>query len=153
VDKLLLFLTIIPIILFLSFSTYYDNKLKNISVEYSKDHENLKAASGNVVLEQLNQTSHSNETFQKDKEAIEKQYFDLKTENEVLRQENERIHSELEALKSELNSQKAKFDKLYSMYQQVQNSLIEANEQVSGLYVKNKELCSKLKASGGSDAC
>ena len=92
INKVLLFLIIVPLILFAISTNYYENKIKNISDEYNKNQVLLKAT-GNAIL-QSNETNLK-ETFQKDKEFLEKRYFDLKTENEVLRNDKEKLQTEL----------------------------------------------------------
>ncbi|MBI3035436.1 hypothetical protein HYY71_03865 [Candidatus Woesearchaeota archaeon] len=151
VNKVLLFLIIAPLILFAWFSTYYDNKLNNITIGYDKSREKLQELTGKVVLEKFNETVQQKESFQKDKESLEKRYYDLKTENEELKTGKDKLHAELNSVKSELESQKANFNALQSQFQQVQNSLIAANEQISGLIARINELCSKLKNTGGSN--
>jgi len=72
VNKALLFLIIAPLILFVWFSTYYDNKLKNITIEYDKSREKLQELTGEVILEKFNETVQLKESFQKDKESLGK---------------------------------------------------------------------------------
>lgn len=108
---MLLFLVLIPIVLFISFSAYYENQLKNITIEY-KNKENLETATGKVVLKQLNETIQSKETVLKAKESMEQKYFELSNENEGLKGERDRIQAELNSLKSEYDNTKAKFEKL-----------------------------------------
>ena len=128
---------------------YYENALKNISIEYSKSMEKMQQATGKVVLEKANETIGLKESFQKDKEFFEKRDYDLSTENEALRKEKEELQAELNSVKSELEGQKSKFEKLSLQFQQVQNALINANEQISTLIYRNQELCRKLKEKGG----
>ena len=99
INRVLLFLVIAPLILFTWFSSYYENKLKNITIEYDKSIE----LTGKAVLE--NETVQLKETYQKDKEALEKGYFDLKTENEELKIEKDKLQAELNSIKSELEIQ------------------------------------------------
>jgi len=128
---------------------YYENALKNISIEYSKSMEKMQQATGKVVLEKANETIGLKESFQKDKEFFEKRDYDLSTENEALRKEKEELQAELNSVKSELEGQKSKFEKLSLQFQQVQNALINANEQISTLIYRNQELCRKLEEKGG----
>lgn len=149
VNKVLLFLVIIPIILFISFSTYYENKLKNITIEHNKS----KKVTGKAVFEQANETMQLKETFQRDKEFFENKYSELNTENENLKTEKDRLQSGLNSAKSELENLNDKFSRLQSQFQQVQNSLIHTNEQISRLLAKNNELCNKLKSKDSSEKC
>lgn len=151
INKILLFLTIVPILLFLSFSIYYENKLKNISIEYNKSQEKLKETAGNAVLEISNETFQLKESFQKDKEFFEEKYNNLNSENEELKRQRDMLQSQLNSMKSELEDINDKFNILQSRFQEVQNTLIKANEQISSLTARVNELCRKLKEAGGDD--
>ena len=145
----MLLLIIIFFLLFAWHSAYYESTLKNISTQYNKNVKQLQESTGKVVLDNVNVTIQLKETFQKDKEFFEKRYYDLNTENEELKGEKEKLQSELNSVKSELDNQKSRFDILYNQFQQVQNSLIKANEQISSLIARNQELCRKLEEKGG----
>ena len=132
-------------------TTYYENTLKNVSMQYNKNLEKLQESTGNVVVEKVNETIQLKETYQKDKEFFEQKYYDLNTENEELKREKERLQSELNSLKGELENQKSRFDTLQAHFQQVQNSLMADNEQISKLIARTNELCKKLKEAGGND--
>ncbi len=148
VNQILLFLTIIPIILFITLSIHYENKIKDISSEYNQKIENFQYVSGKAVLERLNETIGLKETALQDKEKLENEYYQLKIENEALSKEKERLQAESDLLKSQLQSQNAKFNRLESDFNQVQNSLIEANEAISKLLSRVQELCRRLEANG-----
>lgn len=145
---MLLFLVLIPILLFISFSTYYDNKLKNITTEYDKGV--LKEATGNVAFD-LNETIQSKEMALKAKETLEQKYFELSDENEGLKSEKDKMLAELNSMKSELDNTQVKFNRLQDQFQQVQDILIKANEEISSLIYRNQELCRKLEEAGGND--
>ena len=145
----MLLLLIIALVLIFSWSTaYYENALKNVSMQYNKNMEKLQEATGNVIVEKANETIQLKETYEKDKEFFEQKYYDLSIENEELKREKEGMQAELNSVKSELEDAKNKFDILQSHFQQVQNSLIKANEQISSLIYRNQELCRKLKEKG-----
>lgn len=148
---MLLFLILIPILLFIGFSTYYENQLKNITIEHGKNTEKLKEATGKIVLEQLNETIQSKEIALKAKETLEQRYFELQSENEGLKAEKDKMQAELNYVKSELEDTQVKFNSLQEQFQQVQNSLIKTNEQISSLIARTNELCRKLKEAGGND--
>ena len=128
VNKALLLLVLVPLLLFAWFSDYYYSNLKNITVELNKTQ-----ISGNAAI---------GSSLQKDREVLEKGYSELRSENELLRKENEKLKSESEASKSN-------FDKLYARFLEIQESLIKANDDLSRLSAKNKELCQRLKEKGG----
>jgi len=139
------------VLIFAWSTTYYENTLKNVSMQYNKNLEKLQESTGNVVVEKVNETIQLKETYQKDKEFFEQKYYDLNTENEELKREKERLQSELNSLKGELENQKSRFDTLQAHFQQVQNSLMADNEQISKLIARTNELCKKLKEAGGND--
>lgn len=139
VNRTLLFLVLVPIILFISFSTYYDNKLKNLSVESDKSREIL--ATGQAVFAEAN--------YSLKEDFFEERYSSLDSENEGLKQDRLKMEQELALTKSELQNLNDKFSRIQQQFQQVQNSLIQANEQISSLIFKNHELCRKLKEKGG----
>ncbi len=149
VNRILLFLTIIPIFLYIIFSIHYQNRLNEISFEYNEKLKKFEEATGNAILEQKNKTYVITETALKDKEALEVIYSGLKVENQNLANEKERLENELNSLESQLNDRNTKFDLLQAQFRQVQNSLIKSNEEISGLMAKNRQLCGSVKASGG----
>ena len=140
-NRILIFIIIALLIAFTWSSAYYDGRLSNITVYYDNKFSKL---TGNAVLNE----SSLKETFQKDKEALEEGYFELKNENDALKAEIEIAHDETSSLKSELQSQKEDFSKLQSRFAEVQNAIIKANEEISRLIAKNNELCRKLKEKG-----
>lgn len=133
VNKVLLFLLIVPIVLFISFSTYYDNKLKNLAIESDK-------ITGRVSLAEANSSKE---------EFLEEKYAYLSLESEDLKQDRLKMESELALTKSELQNLNDKFSRLQQQFQYIQESLVNANEQISKLIAKNNELCRKLKEKGG----
>ena len=151
INKILLLLIIIFFLLFAWHTAYYESTLKNISMQHNEEIKKLQQSTGKVVLEKSNETIQLRENYQKDKEFFEQRYYDLSTENEELKGEKERLQSELNSIKSELENIKAKFDILLVRFQEVESSLVKSNEQISSLISRNRELCDKLKSSGGSD--
>lgn len=143
-------MTILPILIFIISSIHYDNRLKNISMEYEQKSKMLKESTGSIVLEQLNETIQSKETALKAKEALEKSYFDLKLENEELIKQKEILEIELNSVKTELKDKNAKFDILSARYKEIEDGLIKAYDDISRLNARVKELCQKVKESGGN---
>ncbi len=137
----------------MSFSIYYENKLKNISIEYNKSRESFQEATGKTVLENVNETIQLKETFQKDKEALEKSYYDLKTENEGLIRDYDKLKAQIDSVKSELERSKSNFDKLQNQFKQVRDSLASADQEISRLAGKVNELCSRLKTYNADEKC
>ena len=67
VNKVLLFLTIVPIILFIALGVNYENTIKNVKDEYNK---NLEEVTGNLDLQKLNETNKLKETSLQAKEML-----------------------------------------------------------------------------------
>lgn len=128
VNKVLLLLVLVPLILFVWFSNYYYTSLQNITAEFNET-----KAAGNII---------QSDSFQKDREVLDKSYSELRNENDALRKENER-------LKSQLDRKSADFSIIQDRYVDIQSSLINANDDLSRLSAKNKELCQNLKEKGG----
>jgi len=150
-NKILLLLVLVPLLLFAGFSAYYQGTLKNISTEYSKNTEQLEKITARLVSEETksNETLQLKETVQKDKETLEGNYNEIKNENQALKKEKAALEqdlistkSELSKTESELQTKKSEFDILKGKFQQIQNSLIEANDQISRLISRVSELCS-----------
>ena len=155
-NKTLLFLVLVPLILFAGFSAYYQETLKNISTEYGQNREQLEKVTGELILEETkaNESLQVKETVQKDKEVLEKGFNELKNENLVLKKEKSSLEqelisvkSELQKTKSEVQEEKEKFNLLKLRFDAVEKGLIKANEEISRLIARIKELCS----SGCSD--
>lgn len=153
VNKFLLLLIIVLVLVFIWSTAYYENALKNVSIQYDKNLKKLQEATGKVVLENINETVQLKETYQKDKEFFEQKYYELNTENEELKREKDRLQSGLNSVKSELEDTKNKFNILQNQFQQVQNSLITANEHISRLIARVNELCQKLKSYNPDEKC
>lgn len=151
VNRILLFLVILPIILFSGFSIYYYNQLQNISTEFNKSKEMLLSTAGQAVRESYNETIQLKESFQKDREALEKGYSDLNAENQQLAINNEKLKAELDSTKSELEDYKSKFGILEQRFKELQENLIKANEELGKLKSRVRILCKKLEEAGSSD--
>ncbi|MBI1936167.1 hypothetical protein HYS31_07025 [Candidatus Woesearchaeota archaeon] len=145
VNKVLLFLLVVPLVLYAILSAYYESRLKDIEMKYMEN------AAGNVVFSRINETIKSNAALKSDKESLERGYYELKSSNEELNNKNQKLLSEANSLKSEIESLKDKFDTLLERFQQVQNALISANDKNAKLSGKVSELCAKLKEAGGKD--
>jgi chromosome segregation ATPase len=129
-------------------SAYYEQKLKRFSNEQKTFQEKVLLTTGQVIQGQLNETTRLKESALKDKETLESGYIELKSENSALRKEKEKLQAEANSLQSELETEKSNFKKLQIHYKHVQDSLINANEQISSLISRNTKLCEKIKENG-----
>lgn len=153
VNKALLLLIIVLLVLYSWSSIYYDNKLKNISAQFQLEQDELQAATGNLILEKDNETINLQESFQEDKEVLEKGYSDLNAENQDLTKNNTELKTELDSVKSELEEYKSKFSILEKRFNEIQDASIKINEDISRLASRNRYLCSKLKAANPEEEC
>ena len=82
--------------------------------------------------------------MQKDKEELERRYFESTNENINLTEENINLKSQVQDLQEQ-------FNKLQNRFNQVQAALEAANDGISRLIARNNELCRELKEAGGKD--
>ena len=148
----LVFLILALVVAIAIFSTFYQTKLKDISTEYENKTEALEKITAKAVSEEakVQEISQISEKVQKDKGAIEKSYTELKNENEALKTDKNNLQEELAKTKSELQDKIDKFNLLQNRFNQVEESLIEANDEISRLAAKIRNLCKQLQESGRS---
>ena len=138
VNLTLLLLIVVLILIYSIFSVHYNQTLSNVTKYYSNN--SVKSTTGNVVLQQ----NSPNSLLQKDKEELERRYFESNNENTNLTEEN------IE-LKSQLRNLQEQFNKLNNRFSEVQEALQKANDGISRLIARNNELCRELKEAGGKD--
>lgn len=142
VNKSLLVLVIFFLILFIVFTAYYENSLRNILNRYKKDQEIFGGLTANAVIEESNKTSNLKENVQKYKEYLEKRYDELSIMNENLKNENDNLKAELILIKSSIEYQKAKEIRPTQHFVLYQSKV----EEIGKLKKKINELCSEIKA-------
>ena len=149
----LAFLIIVLLLLFAGFSVYYQKNLDKINQEYKEKREELDKITAKLVSEEAKalEISQIKENAQKDKEVLEKGFNELKNENEVFKNGLSTAKYELEKTKAELQDKTDKFNLLQERFNQVEQSLVKANEEISRLTTRANELCEKLEAAGSSD--
>lgn len=121
---------VVALLIILSWSTAYNNELQKATGYAVLGNESLK------------------ETFQKDKEFLEKRYADLKFENDELRKQKDVLEAESSRVSNDLADTKSKFNILEKRFKELQDNLIKANEDIGRLIARNNELCRKLKEKG-----
>ena len=94
----LLAVVLAVLVVFVGFSIYYQNKMKEMQREYDKKAENLKAIEEKLLSkeEKLNEISELKETIKKDKETLEIGYLSLHSENKNLKTEKTNLMEDLE---------------------------------------------------------
>ena len=149
----LLFIIIILVIGFAAFTAIYQNNIEGISSEYENKSKELEKITARLISEEarMQEISRLQEKAQEDKEAIEGGFNDFRDENEKLQKDLTSIRIELEKTKSELQDKANKFNLLQLRFDQVEDSLIKANNDLSRLSARVNELCDKLQNAGGSD--
>ena len=149
----LLFIIIILVIGFAAFTAIYQNNIEGISSEYENKSKELEKITARLISEEarMQEISRLQEKAQEDKEAIEGGFNDFRDENEKLQKDLASIRIELENTKSELQDKTNKFNLLQMRFDQVEDSLIKANNDLSRLSARVNELCDNLESAGGSD--
>ena len=149
----LLFIIIILVIGFAAFTAIYQNNIEGISSEYENKSKELEKITARLISEEarMQEISRLQEKAQEDKEAIEGGFNDFRDENEKLQKDLASIRIELENTKSELQDKTNKFNLLQMRFDQVEDSLVQANNDISKLSERVNELCDNLESAGGSD--
>ena len=149
----LVFFIMVLVIAFAVFTAVYQNKLESISLEYENKSQELEKITARLISEEtkMQEISRLQEKAQEDKEVIEGGFNDFRDENEKLQKDLTSIRIELEKTKSELQDKTNKFNLLQMRFDQVEDSLIKANNDLSRLSARVNELCDKLQNAGGSD--
>ena len=149
----LVFFIMVLVIAFAVFTAVYQNKLESISLEYENKSQELEKITARLISEEtkMQEISRLQEKAQEDKEVIEGGFNDFRDENEKLQKDLTSIRIELEKTKSELQDKTNKFNLLQMRFDQVEDSLIKANNDLSRLSARVNELCNKLLSAGGSD--
>ena len=137
-NRVLLFLVLVPLILFAWFSGYYSNSIEKIAGNCTIASE-YSVPSPDIVS-----------NLKKDKELLEQGYADIRSEKEAVELEKQRLDEYSKSLKVECNTAQSTTSVYESRYNEIQGRLSTANEQISSLISKNNELCSRLEENGGS---
>lgn len=146
-DRNLIVLIIFFLILFISFTVYYESELRGISVKKWQNDKQIEEVTAQVMLEKLNSTERLNKLALIDKEFLEEKYSDLVVQHENLKKENSGLQEELTLMKSELEYQKVKIDGPVAQFRLIQDK----NEQIKQLKEKISALCQSLKENNISD--
>lgn len=143
--SLLLFITFF-LVMFISFTIYYEYKLRGIVAEKNINEEMLGEITARMTFEQLNSSARLkqlalvNKTIA-EKELLEQKYNELAEQNENIRKEKEALQNQTSLLKSEMEYQKIKLDGPTAQFRMIQDK----NEEIKQLGERIKELCLMLK--------
>ena len=139
-NRVLLFLVLVPLILFAWFSGYYSNSIGKIS----------KNCTISVGAEYSVPSPDIVSNLKKDKELLEQGYANIRSEKEAVELEKQRLDEYSKSLKVECDTAQSTTSVYESRYNEIQGRLSTANEQISSLISKNNELCSRLQEKGGN---
>jgi chromosome segregation ATPase len=156
----LIFMILILIIAITGFSIFYKFKLENVSIEYENKSKQLEEITAKAISEEakIQEISQSKETLSNDKAVLEEGYSSLNNENQELKKEKTILEEEIASVKLELGKTKSElkekvnnFNLLQARFDQIEGSLVKANDEVSSLAAKVNDLCKELEAAGGND--
>lgn len=129
------------LILFISFTVYYESELRSLSAKKGQNDRQLEEVTAQFIVEKLNSTERLNKLALIGKEFLEEKYSDLVVRYESLKKENSGLQEELTLVKSELEYQKVKIDGPVAQFRLIQDK----NEQIRQLKEKVDALCQNLK--------
>ena len=147
VNKSLLVLMIFLLVLFITFTVYYEYTLRNISAGQNEHDKKFSELTAQAIFEKLNKSTRLKEIALIDKASLEEKYNDLAAQNENLKKEKITLQEEITLLKSQLEYQKVKLDGPVAQFRLIQDK----NQQISQLKEKIDALCLRLKDSNSSD--
>ena len=146
VDRTLLVLLIFFLVLFLSFTVYYETTLrKTLSIKGESD-KILSEVTAQSIMEKLNATDRIRKYASIDREMLEEKYSDLLVQQENLEKEKTKLQEELILLKSQLEYQQVKIDGPVAQFKLIQ----EKNQQINELKEKIDALCLMLNSTNFS---
>ena len=143
VNKSLLMMIAFFLVMFITFTVYYQIELKNVVSEKSKYDEKIGAITAQLILQKINKSNSLNEIAQMDKAVLEYRYNELAADNQKIQNEKEAFQQEIILLNSEIEYQKVKIDGPVEQFRLIQ----EKNQQISQLKKVIDLVCSKLNNS------
>lgn len=153
VNLKLILMMIILVLSIVSFAIFFQKKFTDISSGYENKTQELEKITAKAVLEEskVQEISLEQERLLQDKETLEKGYMAMKEENQELEGELASLGLEVQNAKSELQEKTSEFSLLQTRFNQMEGSLIKANDEISRLVARVRELCDDLEDAGGSN--
>lgn len=152
----LLVLIIAAVIIFSSFSVYYQYTFKNVSLDYQNKLEQL----GQVTTELSKQKQELNQTYslrvkaEQDKNTLDVKYTEVRDENQQLSSDNTNLRLEVASTKSELSEKTAQLGATQNLLASTQSELSSVKSQRDRLENDLDDVCDALTAAGGThDEC
>ena len=148
----LLILIIAAVIVFSSFSVYYQSTFKNVSLDYQNKLEQL----GQVTAELSKQKQELNQTYslrvkaEEDRKTLDVKYTEVRDENQQLSGDNTNLRSEVSSTKNQLAEAQIELESKKVQLAQTQADLSAANSKISSLNSDLDDVCTALIAAGGT---
>lgn len=142
VNKSLLLLVMFFLVLFISFTVYYQIALRDVVKEKSHYDRDLGMITAQLILERLNKSDNLKELALLDKAVLEYKYNELAAENENLRNEIKSLKGEITLLKSEIEYNNIRIEGPVAQFRAIQDK----NQQIRQLQEKIELLCKALKS-------
>lgn len=139
----LLILIIAAVIIFSSFSVYYQSTFKNVSLEYQNKLDQL----GQITTELSKQKQELNQTYslrtkaEEDKKTLDVKYTEVRDENQQLSGDNTNLRSEVSSAKSELAEKTVQLEATQNLLASTQSELGSVKAQRDSYKSRLDTLC------------
>ena len=147
----LLILIIVAVIVFSSFSVYYQSTFKNVSLDYQNKLEQL----GQVTTELSKQKQELNQTYglrvkaEQDKNTLDAKYTEVRDENEQLSGDNTNLRLEVASTKSELSEKTAQLEATQNLLASTQSELGSVKAQSASYKSRLDTVCDSYTSLNG----
>ena len=151
----LLILIIAAVVIFSSFSVYYQYTFKNVSLDYQNKLEQL----GQVTTELSKQKQELNQTYslrvkaEQDKNTLDVKYTEVRDENQQLSRDNTNLRLEVTSIKSELGEKTAQLEATQNLLASTQSELSKAESQRDSYKTRLDDVCSTFAEGQEPDKC
>ena len=127
----LLILIIAAVIIFSSFSVYYQYTFKNVSLEYQNKLEQLGKTTSELSKQkqELNKTYSLSVKSEEDRKTLDVKYTEVRDENQQLSSDNTNLRLEITSTKSELGEKTAQLEATQNLLASTQSELSSAKAQ------------------------
>ncbi len=150
VNKGLLIMLVFFLVLFVVFTLYYQNILRDALMQKSEYSAKLNEITANLVSANISDSERRQEIAMIDKAVLEEKYYNLIAYVQGLEQKKSELESENTIMKSEIEYNKIKVDGPVANFRLIQKK----NEEIKNLNNKISELCRQMKRYNSSiDAC
>ena len=147
----LLILIIAAVVIFSSFSVYYQYTFKNVSLDYQNKLEQL----GQVTTELSKQKQELNQTYglrvkaEQDKNTLDVKYTEVRDENQQLSSDNTNLRLEVASAKSELSEKTAQLEATQNLLASTQSELGSVKAQSASYKSRLDTVCDSYTSLNG----